>query len=385
MAKALAYIAGAGGVGPFGNSMSELKNSLSSGTCQLNSMTVRDNLMRAGTLSKSCEDLLHSSPLSNKCDKSVKMALLALRDCLISDKPDTGRRIGISMGTSRGLTRTWESSYDAFSNGRPISPFVSPVTTPGNLTSELAREFNFNGPELTVSMTCSSGMAAIINGLAWLTSGWVDDFIAGGSEAALTPFTLAQAQALNLYSNLLNDDWPCRPLDTEKAQNTMVIGEGAGVLWLTLDEKYRNCPRIIGFGAAREDETSMTGISENGDAFYKAMQQALSFSPGPIEAILVHAPGTQKGDEAELRAINRIFPSGERPVLYPLKALIGHTYGASGPIACLAALTLMDQALPMPAYLGGSIKVPKAQRILVNSAGFGGQSISLLMESPSND
>jgi 3-oxoacyl-(acyl-carrier-protein) synthase len=337
VAKALAYIAGAGGVGPFGNSMSEFKNSLSSGTCQLNSVTVRDNLMRAGTLSKSCEDLLHSSPLSNKCDKSVKMALLALRDCLISDKPDTGRRIGISMGTSRGLTRTWESSYDAFSNGRPISPFVSPVTTPGNLTSELAREFNFNGPELTVSMTCSSGMAAIINGLAWLTSGWVDDFIAGGSEAALTPFTLAQAQALNLYSNLLNDDWPCRPLDTEKAQNT------------------------------------------------KAMQQALSFSPGPIEAILVHAPGTQKGDEAELRAINRIFPSGERPVLYPLKALIGHTYGASGPIACLAALTLMDQALPMPAYLGGSIKVPKAQRILVNSAGFGGQSISLLLESPSND
>ena len=40
-------------------------------------------------------------------------------------------------------------------------------------------------------------------------------FLVGASEAPLTPFTLAQLEALKVYTQD-NDDLPCRALDFEK-------------------------------------------------------------------------------------------------------------------------------------------------------------------------
>ncbi len=37
-------------------------------------------------------------------------------------------------------------------------------------------------------------------GVAWINSGMSDKFLVGGSEAALTDFTIAQMQALKVYA-----------------------------------------------------------------------------------------------------------------------------------------------------------------------------------------
>jgi 3-oxoacyl-(acyl-carrier-protein) synthase len=57
-----------------------------------------------------------------------------------------------------------------------------------------------SGPEISHSITCSTALHAVLNGIAWLKSGMVDKFFSGGSEAPLTDFTIAQMRALKIYS-----------------------------------------------------------------------------------------------------------------------------------------------------------------------------------------
>ena len=58
-----------------------------------------------------------------------------------------------------------------------------------------------------------------------------DAFLVGGTEAALTPFTIAQMKALKLYSNSRHR-MACESMRFQKKENTMVLGEGAAVAFL---------------------------------------------------------------------------------------------------------------------------------------------------------
>ena len=387
MPEPLAYIIGAGALGSFGKNRLELQQFLQVGKPNFQNISVGNRLYAAGILPEEVESELSAlNSLNRKSDKSVKMAFLAAREAIAHHPTIAQFRTGISMGTSRGPTRNWEQSFQDFQENKPLSPFTSPSTTPGVLSSEIAAALNLIGPDLTVSMTCSSSLAAVINGLAWLKAGWCDFFLAGGSEAALTPFTLAQADALNLYSKKSSEAyWPCRPLDFRKSENTLVLSEAAATILLSLSPTYKSYPFISGFGAAREELSSPAGISVEGEAFKKSMTQALNFSPGKVDIILVHAPGTILGDQAEFHAIQEVFGPKEMPQLYPLKALVGHSYGASGALAMVTALALFSHAFPIPDYLqpmDAYTRTVHPKRILINAAGFGGQCISVLLEKP---
>lgn len=387
MPEPLAYIIGSGALGPFGKNTLELQQFLQVGKPNFRNISVGNRLYAAGLLSEKVESQLTVlNSLNRKSDRSVRMAYLTAVEAIASHPTIAEFKTGVSMGTSRGPTRNWEQSFQDFQENKPISPFTSPSTTPGVLSSEIAAALNLTGPDLTVSMTCSSSLAAILNGLAWLKARWCDYFLAGGSEAALTPFTLAQAEALNLYSKKSSEDpWPCQPLNFHKSENTLVLSEAAATILLSLNPTYKSYPFISGFGAAREELSSPAGISNDGEAFRKAMTQALNFSPGKVDLILVHAPGTILGDLAEFQAIQQVFGEKEMPQLFPLKALVGHSYGASGALAIVAAITLFTNSFPIPDYYfnqGTHSRSVLPKRILVNAAGFGGQCISILLEKP---
>ncbi len=91
-----------------------------------------------------------------------------------------------------------------------------------------------------------------------------DKFLVGGSEAPLTPFTIAQMQALKIYAkngaeqksskNLetkntaveLSQSYPCRALDLNKTENTMILGEGAAMACLEKGNVPNALAMIIG-------------------------------------------------------------------------------------------------------------------------------------------
>lgn len=375
---------GIGAIGCFGKDRHALLQCLLNGKSVLQSVSWQGREVPAGILPEAVLNILNT--VGNRhSDRSVQLGILAAREACAAHQMLPEYRTGISMGTSRGPTRNWEKAHARYLESLALSPFTSPLTTPGVLASSVAEDLSLRGPEITLSMTCASSLVGLINGLAWLNCGWTDYFIAGGAEASLTDFTLSQAKALNLISQDSDSPWPCRPLDPEKNHNTMVLSEAAACLLLASQPGKNTDPMITGLGCAREETASPTGINDKGIAYQSAIKQALNISPGDVDLILVHAPGTLSGDAAELFAIQSIFQNqAQAPVLYPLKALIGHTYGASGALALVAACLLLEHEVPLPEYLsaqGNSTGRPK--RIMVNSAGFGAQAVTVILEKQS--
>lgn len=100
-----------------------------------------------------------------------------------------------------------------------------------------------------------------------------------------------------------------------------------------------------------------------------------------VDVVVLHAPGTLKGDQAELRAIQEVFGS-QTPALTGNKWKIGHTFGASGMFSLeLAVLMLVEQVF-IPTPFNHRAAPNKLNTILVNSVGFGGNAVSILLERP---
>jgi 3-oxoacyl-[acyl-carrier-protein] synthase II len=343
---------------------------------------------------KAVEGVAAANPLLKQVDRSVLLAVCAARQAVQQAGWETqaNEETGVNIGSSRGATATFEKHFQAFQTGfnHQVSPSTSPLTTLGNISSWVAQDLQADGPLISHSITCSTAHQAIANAMAWLRSGMATRFLAGGSEAALTPFTVAQMKALGIYSSSLLHPYPSRPCNSER-ENTFVLGEGAAVFALELVPaaslagsvtKGRIIIESLGFGF--EPIKSKTGISEEGLHFQKAMAQAMTLSLAPTappDLILLHAPGTVAGDAAELNAIQAVFGSST-PTLCSNKWQIGHSLGASAALSLAQAIEILQQqqAPTFPYAVRVSNPGPKVlNRIMINAAGFGGNAASLLL------
>ena len=98
-----------------------------------------------------------------------------------------------------------------------------------------------------------------------------------------------------------------------------------------------------------------------------------------IDVIVMHAPGTLKGDTSEHNAIKQVFKD-KIPALTSNKWKIGHTLGASGGLSLELAINMLQQQQFVPIPFLKDQKYPnKINKILVNAVGFGGNAVSLLV------
>lgn len=315
-------------------------------------------------------------------DDSVLYAIHASRQAVKSAGWKKGEDIGINIGSSRGATKLFERYHEKFLRSGNAETLASPATTLGNISSWVAQDLKSSGPEISHSVTCSTGLHAILNGIAWLTSGMADKFLAGGSEASLTPFTIGQVQAMKI--NAREDlDYPCQALNLQKGQNSMVLGEGAATVCLESGEKENALAIISGVGYATETLKHPVSISANGTAFQNSMKMALGELPvKEVDAIVMHAPGTIKGDLSEVNAINAIFGK-QVPALTTNKWKLGHTYGASGVLSLELAIMMLQHQKFIPVPFVPEVKEPSGlKNILVNAVGFGGNAVSVLVSLP---
>jgi 3-oxoacyl-(acyl-carrier-protein) synthase len=219
----------------------------------------------------------------------------------------------------------------------------------------------------------------ILNGIAWLSSGMSQYFLAGGSEASNTPFTVAQLKALRIYAER-DQEFPCRTLDPQKSSNSMVLGEAAAVFCLEKGKNPAAPAWIEGAGFATEPLTHNISISADAKCFQRSMRMALDgMNPQEIDVIVTHAPGTLKGDSSELLAIQKVF-GDHRPALTSNKWIIGHTLGASGAMSLeMAVLMLSKQEFIGVPFLDGQRAPERLEKVLVNAVGFGGNAVSLVV------
>ncbi len=323
--------------------------------------------------------LQHSDIKYKSLDKSVLYAMAASRTAIQNAGWTSKDVFGINIGSSRGATDLFEKYHqDYLANGK-AQTLASPTTTLGNISSWVAHDLQSSGPEISHSITCSTALHAVLNGVAWLRAGMADKFLVGGSEAPLTDFTIAQMRALKIYSNSI-EEWPNRAFDLDKKQNTMILGEGAGVCCLEVGATENALAYIEGIGYATELLEHNISISAEAVCFQKSMKMALQDTDvAAVDVIVMHAPGTIKGDLTEYRAIEKIF--GESlPLLTTNKWKIGHTFGASGILSMELAILMMqhNRFIGVP-FAKAQTQTKPIKKVLINAVGFGGNAVSVLL------
>ena len=332
-------------------------------------------------------ELRSSESKYKKLDDSVLFAMYVSRKALKNAGWFKGDDFGINFGSSRGATQLFEKYHQEFLKNQKTSTLSSPTTTLGNISSWIAHDLQSQGPEISHSITCSTALHAMLNGVAWIQSGLTDKFLAGGTEASLTEFTIAQMKALKIYASTTlstgskeGSEYPCRAFDLKKKKNTMVIGEGASAICMESGSSSKSIAKIIGIGYATEPLEHNISISTEADCFQRSMQMALkNTNPNDVDVVVMHAPGTIKGDASEFKAIEKVF-CNKMPFLTTNKWKLGHTFGASGMLSLELGILMLqnEQAIEVPFTMNQN-PPKKLEKVLINAVGFGGNAVSILL------
>ena len=328
------------------------------------------------------EEIRTSNSKYEALDDSVLYALYAAREAVDRAGWKSGDQFGINIGSSRGATGLFEKYHEEFIKTQSTSTLASPTTTLGNIASWVNHDLGAKGPVISHSITCSTALHAMLNGIAWIKGNLSDKFLVGGSEAPLTPFTIAQMRALKIYSEQ-EGPYPSRAMDPDQRRNTMILGEGASMACLEKGISERTLAVIEGLGYATEPLEHNVSISSDASCFQQSMKMAMrNLEPEDIDVVIMHAPGTLRGDHAELEAIKRVFGK-QLPSLTGNKWMIGHTFGASGMLSIeLAILMLQHQQFIEVPFLQNAETPKGINSILVNSVGFGGNAVSIIVKRP---
>jgi 3-oxoacyl-(acyl-carrier-protein) synthase len=160
----------------------------------------------------------------------------------------------------------------------------------------------------------------------------------------------------------------------------MVLGEAASVACLELGEHKNALAYIEGIGYATDDIEHNISISDEAICFQKSMKMALqNTNITDVDAIVMHAPGTLKGDTSEYKAILKVFGKNH-PMLTTNKWKVGHTFGASGMLNMELTVLMMkhQQFIEVP-FAEKQPQRKSIRKVLINAVGFGGNAVSILL------
>ncbi|TXE08618.1 beta-ketoacyl synthase [Gelidibacter salicanalis] len=374
-------------VSPLGESSSDIWSTYQHNQHSLSEKVFGEQKAIVGQLPTSVKKAINNLKTDNShyknLDHSVLYSIYTARKAVAQAGWSAHDNFGINIGSSRGATALFENYYERFLKQGRAETLSSPTTTLGNIASWVAHDLQTQGPEISHSITCSTALHALLNGVAWINSGMCTKFLVGGSEAPLTGFTVAQMQALKIYAVLpqkgIQKAYPCRSLDPDKKKNSMVLGEAAAMVCLEQGIIKNALATIIGVGYATEILEHNVSVSSNAICFQRSMKMALGqHHPDEVDIIVTHTPGTLKGDASEVNAINAVF-TNKIPALTSNKWKIGHSLGASGVLSLeLALLMLQHQEFINVPFI--KAQTPKRiAKIMVNAVGFGGNAVSILI------
>ncbi|MGJ8659309.1 beta-ketoacyl-[acyl-carrier-protein] synthase family protein [Cellulophaga fucicola] len=378
------YITALASISPLGSSLDEVWESYKNDAHLLQEKNIGNQKSWVASLGEEAkqeiEELKNSDIKYKSLDDTVLFAMYASRKALEQAGWSSKDNFGVNFGSSRGATALFEKYHTEFLEKDKVSTLSSPTTTLGNISSWVAHDLQTKGPEISHSITCSTALHSLLNGVAWIKSGMANKFLVGGSEAPLTPFTIAQMKALKIYARG-NDAYPCKAFDLEKDQNTMVLGEGAAVIGLENGNAANALAEIVGVGYATEVLKHNISISSDAVCFQRSMKMALEgVSPDEVDVIVMHAPGTIKGDLSEIEAIKKVF-CNKVPALTTNKWKIGHSFGASGMLSIELAIAMLQKQEFIKVPFVNYKETPKSiKRVLVNAVGFGGNAVSILLQ-----
>ncbi|HUG62312.1 MAG TPA: beta-ketoacyl-ACP synthase II [Methylomirabilota bacterium] len=336
---------------------------------------------------------------AQRMDRFGHFAVAASREALdqagLSITEENRERVGVVMNTGGGGVPTIEREVTNMVLKGPgrVSPFLIPVFAPNMASCQVSMALGIRGPSITAVAACAAGVQAFVDAVHMLERGEVDVAIAGGTESAITPVSLAGLANMRALSRRNADpEGASRPFD--KGRDGFVFAEGAAAMVLETEEHaLARGATILGEcrgGAYTSDAFHLTAPREDGSGAALAMERAVTragLQPRDIAYVAAHATATPIGDIAETAALKRAFGDhAPKLAISANKSMIGHLLGAAGAVSALACLLAIRDGVvpptinltdPDPAcdldYVPNVARTLDVPAALANGFGFGGQ------------
>lgn len=360
-------VTGIGCVTPLGNDVETTWKNMVDGVCGIDFIKAFDT---SDCKAKVAGELKDFDPLKymekrdlRKTDRYVQYALAAAQQA-VDDSGILGNvadeRFGVYVGSGIGGMQTFYDNSVAFYTGgsRKVSPHFIPMMISNIASGQVAIRFNAKGVCVPIVTACSTGTHEIGEAYRAIKYGEADAIIAGGSEAAITPLTVAGFA--NCKALTLSTDPNKASIPFSKDRDGFVLGEGAGILIL---EEYEHAKargakiyaEMVGYGNTC-DAHHVTAPDPESQGSARAF--SLAFEEAGLKAdeklyINAHGTSTPANDKGETKAIK--IALGEKAydtLISSTKSMTGHMLGATGGVeAIVAILALKNGVVPPTIHL----------------------------------
>lgn len=402
MEKIRVVVTGLGALTPNGNTVPEYWNALKSGQSGIGHISYFDtegfSVKIAGELSGFDPNQYLEPREIRKLDNFSVFSIVAAQEAMthanINMDSIDSHRVGVILGTGVGGIQTLEEQHQSLLNRGPrrVSPQFVPKMIANIAAGQVAIRFGLKGPNQTVVSACSSATDAIGIALRLIQAGDADMIVTGGTEASITPLTIAGFANMKALSTR-NDDPTSASRPFDKDRNGFVMGEGAGIIILETEEhaKSRGAPilaELAGYGAT-DDAHHITQPAPGGKGAIRAMRRCIEdagVQPENVDYINAHGTSTPFNDKTETAAIKEVFGAHATNLkISSTKSMTGHLLGASGGIEAVAAVMAIQHGLIPPTinyttedpecdldYVPNAAQKHDVNIVMSNTFGFGG-------------
>ena len=309
-------------------------------------------------------------------------------------------RVGVIWGSGIGGIQTHEEQHTILMDKGPkrVSPFYVPMMISDMAAGMISMVLGAKGPNYATVSACSSAAHALGEAARKIQYAEADVMVAGGSEAACTPISVAgfaSAKALSTRND--EPERASRPFDAER--DGFVLGEGAGAVILEELEHARARGAVIygefkglGFTADAYHQTAMAPDAEGGTRAMRIALQDAGLDPADVGYVNAHGTSTPMGDSQETTAIKTVFAGHtDRLAVSSTKSMTGHLLGAAGAIESIACIMALKHGVLPPTInyenpdpecdldcVPNEARQAGVDNVLNNSFGFGGHNVALV-------
>jgi 3-oxoacyl-[acyl-carrier-protein] synthase II len=332
---------------------------------------------------------------------AVASAKLAWED---AGRPEVvAERGGVIFATGIGGIETLLNQHLVLLEKGPgrVSPFMVPMLMANAPAGHIAMTFGLTGANFATISACSSSNHALAEALRFVRDGTLDLVVAGGSESATLPLTVAAFAQMTALTRNPDPRTASRPFDANR--DGFVLSEGAVTLIVESEEHAvargaRIYCELAGAGAS-DDAFHITAPDPKGSGAALAMRWALQDAgaePADVTYINAHGTSTPLNDAAESAAIKGVMGEhAHRVAVSSTKSMTGHMLGAAGAVeGAVCALAIANGRIPPTIHYEtpdpecdldvtpNTARDLEVRLALSNSFGFGGHNACVAFRAP---
>ena len=260
-------------------------------------------------------------------------------------------------------------------------------------SAELLRDaFHLASPIRVLSLSCSSGTAAIGLGLDIIRLGKATAILCEGHDS----LAYSSMAGLSILRTITNDE--IRPFDVRRSGT--LFGEGAGALVLEELEHARArgahiYGEVLGY-AVNNNGYHLTAPDKEGEGIVAVLRAALAdagVEGADIDYVNAHGTGTAYFDVTETKAIKTLLgPHAMHIPVDSIKPATGHMMSAAGGVEAIATLCALRDGIVPPTlnleqpdplcdldYVPGHARRADIRTALSISSGIGGNNSAVVL------